>query len=325
MAWVRTVKHPILWVPDLGAAAAWFERVFGTRTQTTAQIMADVPEREGYPKDYGIFHLVQDTFIESIDPERLILGGQKTFPLRGIPPASVPSLGHFGWYVDDPQGLFDRLQAHGWRCLDQAGEITEQMAYGSKAGYPSFYVVRDEAGLAYQFMGCEPSSTNARRTGDARLEPGWELQPPPEDDELGVVGCSRHTVVTERPERLLRLWVDTLGGQVIHSGTNELLKSNSTLVLLGDGVFECAVPLQGSLAVTGSLNSPPFDSYHSMTFRVRDLDRAEAHLQARGARVALRNEESLFTDPDTTHGVPWGFTTAVNPGDQRRIIGMTGE
>jgi catechol 2,3-dioxygenase-like lactoylglutathione lyase family enzyme len=318
-SWVRTTKHPILWVPDLGSAASWFERVFEQPTQTTAEIMAEVPQRDGYPIDYGIFHLVQDTFIESIDPDRLILGGKKEFPLRGIPPVAVPSLGHFGWYVDDARALFERLQEHGWRCLNQAGEVTEQMAFGGKVGYPSFYVLRDEAGLAYQFMECSPTEANARRTGDLRLQPGWQLSAPADDGGLGVLACSTHTIVTRRPERALRLWLDVLGGQVIHTARNEVIGSESTYVVLGDGVFECAVPLADGLHVHGALNPDPHDSYHSMTFLVRDLDRAEAHLVKAGARIARRDDQTIVTDPTTSFGVPWGFTTSLVPGDPRDV------
>lgn len=314
---VRTVKHPIFWVHDLDEAAAWFEHVFGQPTQTTADVMADVPKREGFPVDYGIFHLIQDTFVESIDPARLVLGGKSEFPLRGIPPLAVPSLGHFGWYVDGAEELMAKLWRHGWRCLNQAGEVTEEMSFGGKVGYPSFYVLRDEAGLAYQFMECAPSEVNARRTGDARLAPEWELSRPPGGDELGVLFCSHHTVVSNRPERVLGLWVDILGGQVIHRDRNGLIGSESTYVALGDGVFEVAKPLSGGLNVHGELSPEPHDSYHSMTFLVRDLDRAERHLLARGVRIAQRDADSLVTDPTTSFGVPWAFTTSLVPGDSR--------
>ena len=314
---VRTVKHPIFWVRDLDDAAVWFERVFGRPTITTAELLADLPKRDGYAIDYGIFHLVQDTFIESIDPSRLIIGGVNEFPLRGIPPVTLPSLGHFGWYVDGVDHLFAALRERGMRCQNQVGEVTDEMAFGGKVGFPSFYALREEAGLAYQFVDCPPGEENVRKTGDARLAPDWALAAPSEDDGLGIELCSHHTVVTSRPERLLGLWVDVLGGDVVHKGANDLLGTDSTFVALGDGVFESAVPTGDGLRIAGALNPEPFDSYHSMTFLVRDLARAEAHLRAHGIDIARRDEATIVTDPTTSYGVPWGFTSHLVPGDLR--------
>jgi hypothetical protein len=203
------------------------------------------------------------------------------------------------------------------RCQNQVGEITTEMAFGGKVGYPSFYVMREEAGLAYQFVECLPSEENFARTGDPRLAPGWQLAAPSDDDELGVEICSHHTVVTDRPDRMLGLVVDILGGQILHEGPNDLIGSQSTFVALGDSVIECAVPSASGLRVAGMLNPDPYDSYHSMTFLVRDLDRAELHLHRQGIEIALRNDRAIVTDPATSYGVPWGFTTSLTPGDSR--------
>jgi catechol 2,3-dioxygenase-like lactoylglutathione lyase family enzyme len=311
------VKHPIFWVPDLDEAAAWFERVFGRPTLWTAEVMAFVPKKPGKSTDYGIYHFVQGTFIESIDPDRFMIGGTTSFPRHGIPPVAVPSLGFFGWYVDDVTELFATMQERGLHCLNQPGEFTTEIAFGESVGYPLFYALREETGLGYQFVDCPPSPENARKTADVRLEPGWKLTPPADDDELGVEFCSHHTVVTTQPGRMLGLLVDILGGQVIHEGENGLLATSSTFVALGDGVFECAVPSPVGLAVAGRLNPEPYDSYHSMTFLVRDLDRAEKHLHKQGIAIARRSERAIVTDPATSFGVPWGFTTSLTPGDTR--------
>src|SRR5438105_15196829 len=102
------------------------------------------------------------------------------------------------------------------------------MAYGGSVGFPSFYASPEEAGLAYQFVECPPSHENVLKTGDARLEPGWELAPPADEDELGVEFCSHHTIVTTRPDRMIRFFVEILGGQVVHAAANELLGTDST-------------------------------------------------------------------------------------------------
>ena len=61
----------------------------------------------------------------------------------------------------------------------------------------------------------------------------------------------------------------------------------------------------------------PNDTYHSLTFQVADLDRAAEHLKSQGVGIRSRTEDTLVTDPETSIGVPWGFTTSLVPGDPR--------
>jgi hypothetical protein len=51
------------------------------------------------------------------------------------------------------------------------------------------------------------------------------------------------------------------------------------------------------------------DILHSVTFRVADLDRAEAHLRAHGVALAARDDATLIADPASTYGAVLGFTT----------------
>jgi hypothetical protein len=65
----------------------------------------------------------------------------------------------------------------------------------------------------------------------------------------------------------------------------------------------------------------PRDTYHAITFQVRDLDRVARHLTARGVRLRDRTEHCIVTEPRTSLGVPWGFVTALTPGDRRGAQG----
>ena len=57
--------------------------------------------------------------------------------------------------------------------------------------------------------------------------------------------------------------------------------------------------------------------HHCVTFKVADLERAEEYLTAKGIKVLDRDDRTLITDPATTHGVPFRWTTWVVPGDPR--------
>ena len=39
--------------------------------------------------------------------------------------------------------------------------------------------------------------------------------------------------------------------------------------------------------------------------------------QSSGVRIAARSADTIVTDPATSLGIPWGFTTRLVPGDPR--------
>jgi hypothetical protein len=63
--------------------------------------------------------------------------------------------------------------------------------------------------------------------------------------------------------------------------------------------------------------SAPQDTYSSLTWKVGDLDRVVDHLEASGVRLRAKTKNLVVTDPVDSLGVPWGFTTALCPGDPR--------
>jgi hypothetical protein len=81
---------------------------------------------------------------------------------------------------------------------------------------------------------------------------------------------------------------------------------------------EYAVPDAGSRAHAAWAGDAPADTYHAITWQVADLDRAEAHLRAQGVGIAVRRGDALVTDPATSIGIPWGFSSTLVPGDPRR-------
>jgi hypothetical protein len=88
-------------------------------------------------------------------------------------------------------------------------------------------------------------------------------------------------------------------------------------VSLADSILEYAVPDAGTEADADWVEDEPNDTYHSITWKVADLERAERHLQAQGVRIQLRSDDTLVTDPATSLGIPWGFTSKLTPGDPR--------
>jgi hypothetical protein len=150
------------------------------------------------------------------------------------------------------------------------------------------------------------------------MQDGWKLSPPSNDDPLGIEFTSHHTILTERPERALRLLVDALGGRVLSRGRNQLVGTSSTYVRLADGAYEIAVPDADTPAHADLATTLPMDCYHSITFKVGDLDRVRRHLEGQGVSLRADAGSMIVTDPKKSLGIPWGFTTEILTGDDRR-------
>ena len=95
--------------------------------------------------------------------------------------------------------------------------------------------------------------------------------------------------------------------------------------VVADAVFEYAVPDEGTAAHADWAKDAPNDTYHSITWKVADLERVEGHLGAKAVRIRTRTDDSSCTDPATSLGVPWGFTTADCPAHAERGFVVSGD
>jgi catechol 2,3-dioxygenase-like lactoylglutathione lyase family enzyme len=136
-------------------------------------------------------------------------------------------------------------------------------------------------------------------------------------DPLALERCSHHTILTNQLERALGLYRDALGGEIVHEGRNELLGATSTYVHIGDSTLEFAVPDTGTEADEARAKNDPKDTYYALTWKTADLERTERHLESQGVRIRVRSADLIVTDPETSLGVPWGFSTALIAGDPR--------
>ena len=302
---VTMMYHPSHHVPDLAEAEAWFERVFARPSTPLAAMTRGAPPRSGYPVDYSTFTFIGDVLFDTIDPKRYVL-----LDVQRYPTVDQPHLKGFSWYVDGIAEAYRELRRHGIQMVSQLDEIADGDDPPTAAGssMPLYFTVPANAGLRYEFLPPIPFPL------DPRTDPDWSLPPVSADDPLGIERCSHHTVLTDQPQRALELVVDVLGGDIVYEGRNEVLGTSSTYVRLADAVFEYAVPDEGTDAHADWAKDAPNDTYHSITWKVADLERVERHLGANAVRIRTRTDDVIVTDPATSLGVPWGFTTADPPG-----------
>ena len=303
--------HPSHHVPDLAEAEEWFARVFGCESTPLASMMRQAPSRNGYPTDYSTFTPIRDVLFDTIDPKRYVLLGKQRYKT-----VDTPHLKGFGWYIEGMPGVYLAMKDAGFTSVNQVDELAEgdETPTASGSPMPLFFSVPDDAGLRFEFFPAIPFPL------DPRVADDWTLPPVADDDPLGIDRCSHHTVLTDRPARALRLLVDTLGAEIVHTGRNELLGADSTYLHFADSILEYAVPDAGTEAHADWSLDAPNDTYHAITWKVIDLDRAERHLSAQGVAIRARSADTIITEPATSLGVPWGFTTTLTPGDPRATL-----
>jgi catechol 2,3-dioxygenase-like lactoylglutathione lyase family enzyme len=304
---VTRLYHPTQWVPDLDEATTFFEKVFGRRSQDMVEFLG-LSDRDlvpGYPIDYCVFTPIAEVLFDSVDPVRHLVDGKQ--PHEKV---TEPHLGGIGWFVDGIEDLWRELRRLGIRGTDQArAEPEGEGPPLDISSTPIIFTLASDTGLSYEFC-----PYFAQR--DPRGDPPVPAVSP--SDPLGIERCSHHTVLTKQPDRALRLLVEVLGGRIIHEGRNEVLATQSAYISLADQVVELAQPLdENSPATADWQRNAPDDTYHSLTWQVRDLDQVAEHLRATGVGLRARTDTLIVVDPADGLGVPWGFTPILTAGDPR--------
>jgi catechol 2,3-dioxygenase-like lactoylglutathione lyase family enzyme len=305
---VTRMYHPSLHAPDLGEVESWFERVFGAKSTNIYETFKG-RDNGNYPTNYSTFTPIADVLMDTIAPTLYVLNGEQKY-------ASVdtPHLKTIGWFDDNPEAVYQALRGAGIAMVDQFGKAAESEEAPRSAGsgaMPIYFTTPGSAGLRHEFLPDFPFGL------DHRNAPDWKLGVVAVGDPIGVERHAYHTLLTDNPQRALHTLVDALGGTVIGEGRDESVGASATYVFLGDTILQLAVPDEGTAAYGDWTTTAPNDTYHSITFKVADLDRAADHLTSQGVGIRSRTADTLVTDPETSINIPWGFTTGLVPGDPR--------
>jgi catechol 2,3-dioxygenase-like lactoylglutathione lyase family enzyme len=308
---VVMMHHPSHHALDLPEAERWFQRVFGRPSISIGTILASSPVAPGFPRDYSIYTPVSDVLFDTIDPKRFVIDGVQKY-------ASIdePHLKDFGWYVEGMPELYREFQQRGIRVTSTQGELLDapEIPTGPNGLAAPMHTVREDTGVRCQFY---PSAMEFPI--DPRKSPDFVVGRVADDDPLGIACASHHTILTADSARAERFIGEILGGEVIHRGHDDVRGATSTLFHLAGSILEYGEPDEGTPAHADLATTLPNDCYHAITWRVADLNRAERHLSAEGVRIRSRSIDTLVTDPVTSLGIPWGFTTKAVPGDPRRV------
>jgi catechol 2,3-dioxygenase-like lactoylglutathione lyase family enzyme len=305
---VTRMYHPSHHAPDLAEVEDWFERVLGARSRNLREQWGSRPPAD-YPTSYSTFTPIADVLFDTIAPTLYVLNGVQQYPS-----VDTPHLKTIGWFAEGAAEAYRSLRRADIGMVDQFGRAAEGDDPPRSAGsgaMPIFFTTPEAAGLRHEFLPDFPFPL------DHRNAPGWALSRPAPEDPVGIERSAYHTLLTGHPQRALHTLVDALGGTVVHVGRDEVIGAAATYVFLGDSLLQVAVPDEGTAAWADWATTAPADTYHSITWKVADTERVAAHLTSQGVSIRSRTADALVTDPQTSIGIPWGFTTRRVPGDPR--------
>jgi catechol 2,3-dioxygenase-like lactoylglutathione lyase family enzyme len=279
-------------VSDAAAAEAWYRDVLGARPFLPLHTL------EAEKRDAALV-AVADTVLEPVSP---------TFTADGWETRSFGKYyRRFGahwhslaWYTDDGPGLWERCRAAGIRVNGMNGPVTARPGPAE-----SLFTHPKDTGVQLQFT---PLAGSRYEALDPRLRPDWDGSWWEREHPLGLRGPAYLALLCDDLDASVRLFVDVLGGRRLADGATPLAGLAWTDVAVGDSVVRLSVAIRrGSPPdVDFETNGP---GVHAVAFRVADLDRAAAHLESCGVRVTDRDDDLLITDPGTTLGVPFHWTT----------------
>ena len=285
---IGTLFHIIHVTDDFDGLDQWYVDVFGAR--------------HWMPKHYSP--------LEMRDGALLVVGDVPVEPMATVdrPGAEGTAVGRFraqigphlhsgAWYVDGADDLHRSLVDQGVRVVSDGG-----LPVGAPGTYGAMYTHPRDTSTQLEFF-------PGPRMGDPRQDPGWDASWWVTTHPLGITGLSHVTVVVGDLARAAEFYTEGLGGRLIAERESELTATKDAFVAIGtDTVVVLAMPTSAD-SLAGRDHGRHGDILHSLTFRVADLDRAEAHLRAHGIALAVRDDTTLITDPTTTYGAVLGFTT----------------
>jgi catechol 2,3-dioxygenase-like lactoylglutathione lyase family enzyme len=292
---VTRLFHATHVVDDLAAAEAWYDRVFAPRYFFRGNYS---PAEQ---RDASIF-AVGDFVLEPMAPAREPGAADK--PVGRFHARFGAHLHSIAFYVRSLPEIWERLRARGVRIVGDGGGALDGPPRGAIYTHP-----RDTGGLL-EFMEV-PGGGHF----DLRLQPGWSNTFWRESHPLGIEACSHLTIVVRDLERARSLWCDTLEGRVFHERESRTEATRSVFVRAGDEtVVELAQPT-GPGAAARELEQSG-EILHAISFRVRDLAKADAFLRGQGCKPEPC-ENGVGLGPEQALGARYRFSASALPGDPR--------
>jgi hypothetical protein len=291
------IFHLVHMTGDLPALEAWYDDVFSVRRGWMDHHYLDWEQR-----DASLVTLA-DVVIEPMAPAFRVDGWDR-YPLGRFYNRFGNHWHSIAWYCDDNLTYWNRLRENNIRILGTAGSRSEEPPPPNK---PLFTHPKD----TITQLELDPPREN--RKLDPRLHPGYDPLWWLTNHPLGLYGLSYTTVLTKDPARAEHIYADVLRGNVIERSSSALTGTEDVYVRVGESVVQLSTPTRDDTIAADDMRANG-EIHHAACFRVADLDQAEEYLASKGIKTAARDSDTIVSVPETTHGVPFRWTTRVIPG-----------
>jgi catechol 2,3-dioxygenase-like lactoylglutathione lyase family enzyme len=295
--------HIIHMTGDLPALDAWYDNVFSVRRWLLHHDYLSAEKR------HASLVVLGDAVIEPIAPAFGVEGWDE-LPLGRFYRRFGSHWHSIAWYTDDTGEIWQRCTDNGVRVYAQGGVLADRRPPAGLA------ITTHPKDTVAQLEFLRPDGTAIERL-DPRLQTGWNPDWWVDDHPLGLRRLAYTTVLTRDLARAKHIYVNILGGVLLHENTSQLTGTANAYVLMGEStIVELAIPVRGG-TIAAADQAAHGEIHHAATFLVADLDRAEQYLTGKGLKVIDRDATTLVSDPATTHGAAFRWTTWTVPGDPR--------
>jgi hypothetical protein len=285
--------HLIHMTDDVEVLDAWYADVFGTLRFMNHSTSDDFLKRD------ASLVLIGDLCVELMAPSFRVDGWDEV------------AIGRFykrfgkrwhsiAWYthsLGDLTALHHHLIANDVRVYSGGGSLSpDEPQPGGVFTHPG------DTYTQLEFIAPEPRLDDPRFHGS--FDPRWWSTSHP----LGVSGHSHVTLAVHDATEAAARYVTCFGATPLFEGEMALTATKSSFVGVGDLVVEMAQPLEPTSAIARDM-AENHQSLYAATLRVHDLGAARDHLLSKGIAFSDDDGTTVLSDPATTHGVVWGFTT----------------
>jgi catechol 2,3-dioxygenase-like lactoylglutathione lyase family enzyme len=296
--------HAIHMTDDLAALGAWYEDVFDVQWYAIHNYSPELHR-------HASLGVIGELCIEPMQPAFEDTGWNKG-PIGRYYERSGISWHSIAWYVDDIPGLTelrDRLEADDVELLGLLGDKLEHE--GDQPEDRPIFTHPNSTVTQLEFMVPHPWIPDPR--SHPAFSPRWWHESHP----LHIRKTSHFTLATRDLERARDLYVKVIGGTLLHEGENDLLHTRSAYIAVGrDDVVEIAEPLDAGTPIADYVEVNHHGLF-AVWLHVEDRAGAVSHFTDKKIAPCLEDSAGYLSDPETTHGVHWGVTTAGIPNDTR--------
>jgi catechol 2,3-dioxygenase-like lactoylglutathione lyase family enzyme len=208
------------------------------------------------------------------------------------------------WYVDDVEDISARLDQANLRLFNIVGtQVKPPHKMDAVWTHP-----RETPGQL-EF------ALNGDFAKDPRFESDWSNKPWREHP-LGIEGASHIGVIVGDMSKAKRLYIDVLGGTLIHEEETKGRKQSAFVAVGEDSVVELILPHSPSTPEGQDLEKNG-EGIYSLVFKTKNLSKAQEFLKSKQLRPEAEGKDSIILGPDQAFGMVLGFTQRSLPNDPR--------